>query len=66
MMSVAMQRLKQSHERCFLITSSRRVAAIKVYFDFGFYPDLESENSQETWAEVASVLDHDILKECGF
>ena len=66
MMSVAMQRLKKSHERCFLITSSRRIAAIKVYFDFGFYPDFESENSQEAWAEVASILDHAILKECGF
>ena len=32
MMSVVMRRLKQSHERCFLSTSSRRIAAIKVYF----------------------------------
>lgn len=55
MMSVAKQRLKQSHERCFLATSSRRVAALKVYFDFGFYPNLESENSREARAEVASV-----------
>jgi len=66
MLSVAMRRLKQSHERCFLSTSSRRIAAIKVYFDFGFYPDFESENSREVWTEVASVLDHATLRECGF
>ena len=63
MMSVAMKRLKQSHDRCFLGTSTGRIAAIKVYLDFGFYPDFESENSQEAWAEVASVLDHPILRE---
>jgi GNAT superfamily N-acetyltransferase len=66
MMSVAMKRLKQFHDRCFLGTSTRRIVAIKVYLDFGFYPDLESENSREAWVEVASVLEHPILKACGF
>ena len=66
MMSVAMQCLKQSHERCFLGTATQRIAAIKVYLDFEFYPDLEAEKSQEAWTEVASVLEHPILKECGF
>ncbi|MCZ6679481.1 MAG: GNAT family N-acetyltransferase [Candidatus Poribacteria bacterium] len=65
-MTVAMKRLKQSHERCFLGTSTGRIAAIKVYLDFGFCPDLESENSQEAWTAVASVLDRPILKACGF
>ncbi len=63
LMSVAMERLKQSHERCFLGTSTGRMAAIKVYLDFGFIPDLSYENSQEAWTEVASVLDHPILRE---
>ena len=66
MMTVAMKRLKQSHERAFLGTSTGRIVAIKVYLDFGFYPDMDSENSQEAWAEVASVLKHPILKKCGF
>jgi GNAT superfamily N-acetyltransferase len=66
MMSVAMQCLKQSHERCFLGTATQRIAAIKVYLDFEFYPDLEAENSQEAWNEVALFLEHPILKECGF
>jgi len=65
-MTVAMKRLKQSHPRCFLNTSTARIVAIKVYLDFGFYPDLEREDSREAWEEVASVLEHPILKECGF
>lgn len=65
-MTVAMKRLKQSHDRCFLGTSSRRIVAIKVYLDFGFYPDLEAENSREAWEQVASALEHPILKMCGF
>ena len=61
MMSVAMARLKQSHKRCFLDTSTQRLAAVKVYLDFGFTPDLSRENGQETWMEVASILEHPLL-----
>ena len=61
MMSVAMMRLKQSHERCFLGTSTGRMPAVKVYLDFGFTPDLSHENSQQAWTEVASVLEHPLL-----
>jgi len=61
-----MKRLKQSHERCLLNTATGRIAAVKVYLDFGFYPDLERENSQEAWEEVASILEHPILREYGF
>lgn len=61
MMSVAMTRLKQSHKRCFLDTSTRRIPAIKVYLDFGFIPDFSLKNSREAWAEVASVLEHPVL-----
>ena len=66
MMSVAMAYLKRFHERSFLGTSSGRIPAIKVYLDFGFYPDLERENSQQAWTEVASVLEHPVLRACGF
>lgn len=65
-MTVAMKRLKQSHHRCLLNTSTGRIVAIKVYLDFSFYPYLERDNSQEAWSEVASVLKHPILKKGGF
>jgi GNAT superfamily N-acetyltransferase len=65
-MTVAMERLRQSHDRAFLSTSTGRIIAVKVYLDFGFYPDLEAENSQAAWEAVASVLAHPVLKEYGF
>jgi GNAT superfamily N-acetyltransferase len=61
MMSVAMKRLQQSHIRSFLRTSTGRIAAIKVYLDFGFLPDMDAENSQEAWQEVASHIKHPSL-----
>jgi hypothetical protein len=61
MMTVAMKRLKQSHNRVLLGTSTGRIGAIKVYLAFGSYPDLESENSQEAWPEAASVIEHHLL-----
>lgn len=66
LMSVAMQRLRKSHDRCFLTTSSRRMIAIKVYLDFGFCPDLESKNSDQAWSQIARFLDHPTLQEHGF
>ena len=65
MMSVAMNRLKQSHECCFLDTSTGRIPAIKAYLNFGFTPDLSGKHSRQAWAEVASVLEHPVLKACG-
>ena len=66
MMSVAMKRLKKSHDRCFLTTSSRRLVAIKIYLEFGFCPDLESKNSVQAWSQLARFLDHPTLQEYGF
>ena len=65
-MTVAMERLQQSHDRALLNTSTGRIIAVKVYLDFGFCPDMESNNSQEAWEEVASILAHPTLKEYGF
>ena len=62
MMSAAMIRLKASHKRCFLGTSTGRIPAVKIYLDFGFIPDLSRENSREAWTEIASVLEHPTLE----
>ena len=61
-----MKRLKKSHDRCFLTTSSRRLVAIKIYLEFGFCPDLESKNSVQAWSQLARLLDHPTLQEYGF
>ncbi|MBD3181854.1 GNAT family N-acetyltransferase [Candidatus Poribacteria bacterium] len=63
MMTVAMNRLKQDHDRAMLNTSTGRVAAIKVYLDFGFKPDMQKDNSREAWSNFYSVLPHPALKE---
>ncbi|NKB70599.1 MAG: GNAT family N-acetyltransferase [Candidatus Latescibacteria bacterium] len=60
-MTVAMNRLAQSHKRAFLGTSSGRPAALKVYLDFGFVPDLSKPDSREAWAYIKSVLPHPAL-----
>ena len=39
MMTRAMQRLAESHPNAMLGTSTGRIWALKVYLDFGFYPD---------------------------
>lgn len=65
MMSVAMQRVKRSHDCCMVGTETGRLAAIKIYLDFGFYPDLYDDSLKASWAPVASVLNHPVLKSCG-
>ena len=67
MMTVAMERIKRSHNCCSVGTSSGRIVAIKVYLDFGFYPNFYPNlpHVRAAWEQVASVLDHPILKACG-
>ena len=62
LMSAAMQRLQKSHNCAFLGTSTGRLAALKIYLDFGFLPDMEHENAAAAWAEVATRIDHPLLK----
>jgi GNAT superfamily N-acetyltransferase len=65
MMTRAMERLALSHPSAMLGTSSGRIWAVKVYLDFGFYPDpAELESKPEVaaaWRNVQEHLHHPLL-----
>ena len=66
MMTHAMQRLAQSHQRATLGTSSGRPWAVKVYLDFGFIPnpaELDDSNITRAWQQVQTVIQHPVLAE---
>ena len=52
LMSVVMNRIRLSDSRCYLGTSTGRKAAIKVYLDFGFIPDLNDDGEREAWVDL--------------
>lgn len=49
------------HEAAYLETSTGRLAAIKLYLDAGFTPDLTPEGAREAWQSVATRLPHPLL-----
>jgi GNAT superfamily N-acetyltransferase len=61
MMTHALNAMAQWHERAYLGTQTKRLAAIKVYLDFGFVPDLRYPGAQEAWREVRAQLAHPTL-----
>jgi GNAT superfamily N-acetyltransferase len=65
MMTRAMQRLAASHPSAMLGTSSGRIWAVKVYLDFGFYPDPAEMEAKpevaEAWWLVQERLNHPLL-----
>lgn len=63
MISFALNRLSQWHDRALLNTDTRRLPAIKLYLDFGFVPVLDLPGAIENWGEVAIHLDHPALAE---
>jgi GNAT superfamily N-acetyltransferase len=60
-LAFALNQLAQWHDRCCLGTQSRRHAAIRLYLDAGFVPDMESPGAIEGWREVKNALDHPAL-----
>jgi len=64
MMTQALQRLAQSHDRAMLGTSTGRIWAIKVYLDYGFVPDpqeLGDVAHRDAWCAVQCILSHPAL-----
>jgi GNAT superfamily N-acetyltransferase len=60
-LSYALRQMAQWHERAVLDTSIGRVAAIKLYLDFGFLPDLDKPGAREAWLAFRRKLNHPAL-----
>lgn len=57
-LSFALQQLAQWHARAYLVTSVERLAAIALYLQCGFVPDMTPRNARTAWQEVGSRLPH--------
>ncbi|RPI61483.1 MAG: GNAT family N-acetyltransferase [Planctomycetaceae bacterium] len=63
MLSSAMNRLRMlGHRRAILGTQTPRLAAINMYLDFGFVPDMTTDNAAKAWKIVREALPHPKLK----
>jgi GNAT superfamily N-acetyltransferase len=61
LMTQVTNRLSEEYSTAYLNTGSARIAAVKVYLDFGFLPDMEKDKAEEGWAEVRRNLRHPAL-----
>lgn len=62
MMTHAMNALTAlGHEKAVLGTSTGRLAALKIYLDFGFVPHLNTPEAEGAWRSVTAVLSHPAL-----
>jgi beta-glucuronidase len=65
-LAYALHQLNKWHERCYLITQSRRLPAIHMYLNFGFLPELAVPGAEVGWREVKAQLQHPTLEALDF
>lgn len=56
MVSQAMELLSFRHDRAYLTTHSKSLAAIKIYLAFGFLPYIREDMEQKEWVEITKRL----------
>ena len=62
MVSFALEKLAQWHDKVLLGTQAKRLPAIKLYLDFGFAPDLEEPGAVDAWRQIKEQLKHPLLE----
>lgn len=61
-LAAALRILAQWHRKAYLVTQTERLGAIRLYLDFGFLPDIASEEDRARWESVRARLRHPLLE----
>jgi len=61
-LAAALRVLAQWHRKAYLVTQTERLGAIRLYLDFGFEPDLTTEEDRARWTSVQTRLSHPRLE----
>lgn len=64
-LSYALRRLAEWHGRAWLATQTARVGAIKLYLDFGFVPDVDTDGARQAWRELRGQIKHPAIDAMG-
>ena len=63
LVSAAMKRLAEFHQKAYLTSQTTSAAGIKIYLDFGFLPCISTGKCRRAWRLLARELNHPALKE---
>lgn len=58
LLSTALERLAQEHDRAYLTTQTTSYRAVGLYASYGFEPVIETDSHRRAWALVQSLLAH--------